>query len=455
MKRLYKRVLAGVLTAVMLIAAMPAAGAARFKDISGHWAKNDIEYAAEKGWFNGVSETEFQPEGTMTRGMFVKALGNLSGANISKYSGHTKFTDVNPSRYYAPYVNWAYQNGIVNGTSSTTFSPNAAITREQIAVMMVNYANYAQMVLPRERAWKAFSDMNSCADYSLDAVLTLYRADVINGMTTSKFSPKESATRAQCAAIFCRLYQQLRTKTTRAQQIDIINHRGYNTEAGENTMAAFQLTKAYGYDYCETDVQFTKDGVPVLIHDSSIDRTSNGSGKVAALTYAQLQQYDFSNGYKGTNGSIATFDEFMKYCSENGLHPYVELKTTVTAKQASDLVDIARNYNMLNNIIWISFIKESLLQIRRILPSATLGYLTNGATDNTIAEAVSLQNGKNTVMFQVRYTGITAKQRATLIRKGLPLTVWTVNDIKNCVQFANSSAVGITTDWVRYANLYS
>lgn len=451
-----KRILASVLTAAMLTAAIPAANAAQFRDISGHWAKNDIEYAAKQGWFNGVSDTEFQPNGTMTRGMFVKALGNMSGANISKYSGKTKFTDVSSSRYYAPYVDWAYQNGIVSGTSSTTFSPNTAITREQIAVMMVNYANYAQMVLPRERDWKAFSDISSCADYALDAVLTLYRADVINGMTSSRFSPKESATRAQCAAIFCRLFQELTKKTDKAQRIDLINHRGYNTEAGENTIAAFQLSKAYGYDYCETDVQFTKDGKAVLIHDGTIDRTSNGSGNVANMTLSQLQQYDFSNGFKNTNGQIATFEEFIKYCSENQLRPYVELKSSnLTAKQASDLVETARNYNMLNNIIWISFYSDNLRVVRSMLPSATLGFLSMDATDAKISEALSLKNGKNTVMFQVRYSDLTAKQRAALIRKDLPLTVWTVDDQKKCVQYANSSALGITTDSITYSMLYS
>ena len=73
----------------------------------------------------------------------------------------------------------------------------------------------------------------------------------------------------------------------------LVSHRGYNAIAPENTMSAFQKAYEYGYKYVETDITFTADGVPVLLHDDSIDRTSNGSGKIASLTYAVIQDISY------------------------------------------------------------------------------------------------------------------------------------------------------------------
>lgn len=75
----------------------------------------------------------------------------------------------------------------------------------------------------------------------------------------------------------------------------LVSHRGYNAIAPENTMSAFQKSYEYGYKYVETDVTFTADGVPVLLHDDSIDRTSNGSGKIASLTYEYVRTLDFGS----------------------------------------------------------------------------------------------------------------------------------------------------------------
>ena len=102
----------------------------------------------------------------------------------------------------------------------------------------------------------------------------------------------------------------------RPDEIKAVAHRGYSTEAPENTLPAFRLAKENGFDYVECDVVFTSDNVPVLLHDSSIDRTSNGEGKISSLTYEEVSQYDFgswfSEEYAGVK--IPTFDEFLKLC---------------------------------------------------------------------------------------------------------------------------------------------
>ena len=77
-----------------------------------------------------------------------------------------------------------------------------------------------------------------------------------------------------------------------------VNHRGYSTVAPENTLPAYVLSRKMGFQYAECDVSFTSDGVPVLLHDSTIDRTSDGSGSIGSLTLEEVRQYDFGS-WKG------------------------------------------------------------------------------------------------------------------------------------------------------------
>ena len=106
-----------------------------FTDIKNHWAADNIIFVASRGLLAGTGNNQFSPDTGMTRGMFVTALGRLAGIDQADYKTG-KFTDVKADAYYAPYVNWAAEKGIVNGTSATTFSPDTNITREQMAVIM-------------------------------------------------------------------------------------------------------------------------------------------------------------------------------------------------------------------------------------------------------------------------------------------------------------------------------
>ena len=107
-----------------------------------------------------------------------------------------------------------------------------------------------------------------------------------------------------------------------------VNHRGYSTVAPENTLPAYKLSKRMGFNYVETDVSFTSDGVAMLLHDATIDRTSNGSGTLANMTYDEVRQYDFgswkSSAYAGT--VIPTLAEFLSLCKNIMLHPSHQAK---------------------------------------------------------------------------------------------------------------------------------
>ena len=110
-----------------------------FTDITNHWAKGDIAALVERGMFEGISETLFNPEGTMSRAMVATVLYRYDG---EKPPGANSFTDVAANAWYAASAAWAANNKILAGTTATTFSPTTPITREELASALYNYAKY-------------------------------------------------------------------------------------------------------------------------------------------------------------------------------------------------------------------------------------------------------------------------------------------------------------------------
>ena len=171
-----------------------------FTDIHNHWAADNILFAASRGLLSGTSDTTFSPNTGMTRGMFVTALGRLAGINPDSYKTG-KFTDVKADAYYAPYVNWAAQNGIVEGVTATTFAPDTNINREQMAVIMANYAKKLGYDLPKTLQVVTFADNAQISSWAKNAVRTMQQAGILSGKNGNKFDPKGTATRAEVATV--------------------------------------------------------------------------------------------------------------------------------------------------------------------------------------------------------------------------------------------------------------
>lgn len=177
-----------------------------FTDITGHWAADNILFAASRGLLSGTSDTTFSPGTGMTRGMFVTALGRLAGINPDSYKTG-KFTDVKADAYYAPYVNWAAQTGIVTGVTATTFAPDTNINREQMAVIMKNYAAKLGYDLPQTLKAVTFADNANISSWAKDAVRAMQQAGILAGKNGNKFDPKGTATRAEVATVLRRFVE--------------------------------------------------------------------------------------------------------------------------------------------------------------------------------------------------------------------------------------------------------
>ena len=197
-----KHLIAAGTAAMILLTAPVGASAAQvsdFTDISpGAWYYNAVEYATDEGLFAGTSADTFSPDLAMTRGMFVTVLGRQAGVSSEKPTD-ASFTDVAPSAYYAPYVEWAAENGIVNGTSSTTFAPEQKITREQMVAILHRYYGGESPAEPELTA--LFSDGTTVSPYAREAIGWAVASGLIAG-TGNRLEPKATATRAQVAQVF-------------------------------------------------------------------------------------------------------------------------------------------------------------------------------------------------------------------------------------------------------------
>lgn len=179
------------------------APSAQFIDIGAHWAKDSIDYVAGRGLFGSSTDGKFQPDTAITRADFVSALGRLSGVNVSGCQT-SSFTDVIADSYYLPYVEWAYEKGIIKGIGNNRFAPDRAIIREEIAVILQNYAKATGYKLPVTREATIFADAFDIGANYKSAVTAMQQAGIMLGEQNNNFNPKANATRAEASAMLHR-----------------------------------------------------------------------------------------------------------------------------------------------------------------------------------------------------------------------------------------------------------
>lgn len=182
-----------------------------FDDISGHWAKNEIDFATARLLFIGVTPSLFAPETAMTRGMFAAVLGRMYGVDASLYRGHS-FDDVPDCAYYAPYVKWARENGILFGVSESSFEPERAVTRQEMAAIMHRFMKC--LGLEPEKGGEKFSDADAIGSWAWEGVMSLRETGILFGKPGNLFDPHASSTRAEITAVLKRLIEYIVNKQT-------------------------------------------------------------------------------------------------------------------------------------------------------------------------------------------------------------------------------------------------
>lgn len=222
------------------------------------------------------------------------------------------------------------------------------------------------------------------------------------------------------------------------KQVKIWGHRGASAYAPENTLEAFALAEKMGADGVELDVQLTKDGEIVVIHDETIDRTSNGSGFVKDYTLKELQQFDFGVKFAGrraeeeeaeekTRVRIPTLEEVFRLLWPGTLTVNIELKTGIIQYEGLEekVLQLSKRLGMENRVIYSSFHHPSLVKIKELNPSCKTGLLYCDGWIGVAGYARKLGiDALHPPIYQLKDESLVREAK----EMGLEVNVWTVDD---------------------------
>lgn len=184
------------------------AAAKTFTDVpAGHWASDAVNTLSAAGIVSGVTETQYQPDGLVTRAQMAKFITCTFGVYQSGVG--IGFRDMNGKDWAYPFVASSYAVEVIKGQSKDAFAPDDNITRQDTAVMAYRGLQLLGIKLPQKRSAPQFKDADQIDDYAKEAVTALYRAEIIDGLPNGNFDPKGTASRAAAAQIIYGVYQQM------------------------------------------------------------------------------------------------------------------------------------------------------------------------------------------------------------------------------------------------------
>lgn len=194
--------------ALLLVVCMLPLSAVRahpFTDVPvGCWFEESVDYVYDNGLMNGTSETVFSPEKDMNRAMVVTVLYRMAGS--PEISGApSPFTDVDHGAFYGKPVAWAYENGIVQGISNTEFAPGASVNRSQLVTFFYRFANYLGCEMDARADLSTYTDAQTVPAFATDAFSWAVAHGIVQGVSSTSLAPAGTANRAQCATILCRV----------------------------------------------------------------------------------------------------------------------------------------------------------------------------------------------------------------------------------------------------------
>jgi len=213
----------------------------------------------------------------------------------------------------------------------------------------------------------------------------------------------------------------------------LVAHRGFSGQYPENTMIAFEKAVEEKYDQIELDVRLSKDSVPLVIHDATINRTSNGGRKfVHDLTIEELKKYDFGSWFdrKFQGERIATLEEVLQLLEKEEISINIELKNgpIIPLNLEEEVLKLVRKYNMQDRTLYSSFDHQSVLRLYKLDPTIKVGLIFHINLVNVFDYINSLD--MEVYSIHPNYFYVTEKMAIEAKKSGLKLNVYTVDDIK-------------------------
>lgn len=212
MKKLARNIACIALAFVLVLGAVPIAHAAHpFRDVPANaWYSSSVDYVYNHKLMNGTTTTQFSPDQVMTRGMLVAVIHRIAGSPAP--NGKSPFRDVPANYYYAGPVNWCYSNGIVNGTTATTFAPDSYVSREQMVTIMHRFAKFSHADSGKRANLSRYSDQSRISPYARDSFSWAVANGIIKGTTPTTLSPQNGTTRSECSIVLQRYDQMMDNK---------------------------------------------------------------------------------------------------------------------------------------------------------------------------------------------------------------------------------------------------
>ena len=238
-----------------------------------------------------------------------------------------------------------------------------------------------------------------------------------------------------------------------------IMHRGYSSIAPENTLAAYKAAAAARRYVVEGDIRWTSDNEAVLLHDATVDRTSDGTGAIDGMTLATAKTFDFGSWKDAayTGETIPTWKEFLILAKKLNLFGYFEIKVEATTVQIQGLLQDIEDAGMKGRIQLDSF---SLANIQNVIAedaTQDVGYLVGALSDSAfttaVANAAALIGASNRVAIEPIYTDATAARVEEAHQAGLRYVVYTVNSVTDVYSLADMGVDGIMTDALNIAQV--
>jgi glycerophosphoryl diester phosphodiesterase len=225
----------------------------------------------------------------------------------------------------------------------------------------------------------------------------------------------------------------------------VIAHRGASGHAPENTLAAFKRALTLGATFIETDLQLTRDSRFVAMHDPTVDRTTNGQGKVHDMTLAEIRRLDagswFGSAFAGEK--VPTLDEILEFSKKNDAVFYLELKPGGSWGGEHALIGALRESGEIRRAAVISFDPEILANLRRIEPTMMTGLLYEGQLEQPIEKALEV----GARQLAVRGDLVKPKLLQEARKKDLQVICWTVNHPAHIRTLMAAGVDGIMSDY--------
>jgi glycerophosphoryl diester phosphodiesterase len=225
----------------------------------------------------------------------------------------------------------------------------------------------------------------------------------------------------------------------------VIAHRGASGHAPENTLAAFKRAVALGATFIETDLQLTRDSRFVAMHDGTVNRTTNGQGKVHDMTMAELRRLDAGSwfGSEFAGERIPTLDEILEFSKKHDVVFYLELKPGGSWGGEHALVGALRETGEIPRAVVISFDADILARLRQIEPTLMTGLLYDGQIEEPLKKA--LEAGAR--QLAMRGDLVTPALLKDARKQDLQVVCWTVNHPAHIRMLMAAGVDGIMSDY--------